>query len=335
MISARWLDLGLVSPAELHGTYIGLAEAQARDASPILLWGRATPHICLGQHQSGNVELVPLPAVPVLQRPLGGGMVWIDEHQYCFILIVPLGHVTARPSEWFDWILAPAQQTYQRFGLDVGRVDRDLWLSGRKMAGSGAATIGNCGVIASSFLMRFPSAQFADCVACPSQGFREWLDQALDGAIIDWATAGSAPREAELAQMFRASLESVCGWRLESSELLVVERQAVQRAMVDLEAQEVEFKSRRLVPNGIKLNADTFLTERHRGGQWVRLLTKGGKFMRVAVSEAWPEQVLKALQECAPTRTAVEGCLAGILVPDLAQYWAEFIFSTAYFGENG
>jgi lipoate-protein ligase A len=335
MISARWLDIGLVPPIELHATYAGLAEAQARYASPILVWGRATPHICLGQHQSGNVELVPSPTVPVIQRPLGGGTVWIDEHQYCFILIVPLGHVTTRPSEWFEWILAPARQTYQRFGLEVGRKDRDLWLSGRKIAGTGAATIGNCGVIASSFLMRFPGVQFADCVACPSHGFREWLGEGLDDAMTDWAAADSTPGEAELAQVFRATLESHHGWCFASSGLLGEERKAVQTATVELEAQDVEFKSRRLVPNGIKLNADTFLTEQHRDGQWVRLLTTGGKFKRIAVSEAWPAQVLDELQACAPTRNAVEGCLAGVLAWEHARYWAEFILGTAYFGENG
>ena len=57
--------------------------------------------------------------------------------------------------------------TYRRFGLPVEWHGQDLWLAGRKIAGSGAATIGRCAVFASSFLLHFPAERFARCIASP------------------------------------------------------------------------------------------------------------------------------------------------------------------------
>jgi lipoate-protein ligase A len=60
-----------------------------------------------------------------------------------------------RHEDWYAWALAPAIATFRAFGLEVERRAEDLWHDGRKIAGSGAATIGRCAVVASSFLCGF------------------------------------------------------------------------------------------------------------------------------------------------------------------------------------
>ena len=73
--SARWIRLGLVEPLDLHASYAGLAAAQPRRAVPIVLWAQAKTYLCLGQSQ-GLAEIDPRTTLPVVRRPLGGGVVW-------------------------------------------------------------------------------------------------------------------------------------------------------------------------------------------------------------------------------------------------------------------
>lgn len=329
-LTARWVNIGLVSPQAFHSTYIGLAEHQARDDVPILLWGRTTGHICLGQHQHSSVELFQPNAVPVLQRPLGGGTVWVDENQFCFVWIVPLDHARGRPQQWFEWGLAPALATYHQLGLNVMQQDQDIWLEGRKIGGSGAATIGRCAVLAASFLMHFPVDRFAQCVACPSEGFREWLVASLSGAMTDWQSHQVAPQEEVLAQVFRSHVETCLGWRLLDSDLSQDEVQARQDALLEMAELEPSM-GKRLVPDGIKLNARTFLTEKHEAGHWVRVLTTHGKLTRVELSKVLPQAGLDRLALCAPESASLQGELENMMSQDEACYWAEFIMRTACF----
>lgn len=107
--------------------------------------------------------------------------------------IAPLKFAPPRPAEWFEWGLAPAIATYRAFGLEIARCKEDLWLDERKIAGSSAATIEKCAVLASSFLLRFPVEHFARCIASPSSGFREWLIDGLKHAMTDWASHQPPP----------------------------------------------------------------------------------------------------------------------------------------------
>ena len=75
--------------------------------------------------------------------------------------------------------------TYRQFGVPA-YVDGELYLHGRDIAQSRALALGECAVIASSFLMRFPGS----CVATPSF---------------------------ELEQAFRLRLEAQHGWQFDHS----------------------------------------------------------------------------------------------------------------------
>ena len=80
---------------------------------------------------------------------------------------------------------APAAATYRQFGLPAYLEGEALWLHGRKIADGAVSAIGECAVIASSFLARFPPREL-------EQAFRLRLE-----AQHGWQFDTSWPSEAE------------------------------------------------------------------------------------------------------------------------------------------
>lgn len=279
MIPARFIDTGVLPPALFHATYAGIAQAMARDAEPVVMWGGSTPHVSLGQSQYRDAELARELDVPVVTRPLGGGAVWIDESQYCFVLIAPPALAPVRPADWYRWGLAPALETFRHFGLQVVRREQDLWLNGRKIAGSGAATIGRAAVLASSFLLRFPAESFARCIASPSAAFRRWLPGALKQAMTDWQSHQPPPAQEALRLAFRQAVRCQLGWRLADSVLSSAEIDAREAALEEMR-EPGHAGGARLVPDGIKLNTATFLYQRHAAGRSELRLEREGAVIR-------------------------------------------------------
>jgi len=252
MIPARWVDLGRTDPLTFHATYAGVAAASQGRLLPAVIWGRVGAHVCLGQSQ-GMCELADLLDVPVLRRPLGGGAVWVDDMQLSYALVAPLESVPRRHVDWYGWALSPAIATFREFGLTVERVAEDLWLGGRKIAGSGAATIGSSAVVASSFLLRFPRERFARAVATASPAFSAKLLEALALAMTDWAEHGVVPDEGSVRARFQRALAGRLGWRLEPGALSAVEAAEVQSWRTEL-SEPIDTGIRR-VPGTVKLNA--------------------------------------------------------------------------------
>jgi lipoate-protein ligase A len=261
---ARWIDVGPADPLTFHATYAGLAAALHADAAPVIVWGRAAAHVCLGQSQ-GRCELDDALAVPVVRRPLGGGAVWVDEDQLSYALVAPLGIAPRRHEDWYAWALAPAIATFRAFGLAVERRDEDLWLAGRKIAGSGAATIGACAVVASSFLLRFPHARFAASVASPDAAFRAALRAALGVAMTDWSSHAAPPDEEVLANAFRDALRATLGWDATSCGPAAEELTEIAAWRGEL-AEPIE-GGRPRIDGGIKLNAALCLVRDARTGE--------------------------------------------------------------------
>jgi hypothetical protein len=161
---ARWIRLRTRQSGPLAGADTlefeeacgRLAVAQTRQASPILLWSER-------------------------------------DAVYPFALIASLKLAPGRPVRWRSWALAAAVATYRQFGVPAYLEDAEMWLHGRRIAESKVETIGQCVVVASSFLMQFP----AKCVATPSPELEQAFRQRLE-AQHGWQFEHSWPSEAEL-----------------------------------------------------------------------------------------------------------------------------------------
>ena len=145
---ARWIRFGPAAQREFDAAYTALALLQPPSAAPILLWSE-------------------------------------EAARYPFALIAPRRLAPGRESRWLSWGLASAVATYRQFDVPA-YLDGEIYLHGRDIAQSRLSVLGDCVVIASSFLMRFPE----NCVATPSF---------------------------ELEQAFRLRLEAQHGWSFEFS----------------------------------------------------------------------------------------------------------------------
>jgi hypothetical protein len=146
---ARWIRLGVLNPIEFETATAYLALAQARDSQPMLAWGE-------------------------------------DEMNFAFALIAPRRLAPGRSARWSAWGLAAAVAAYRQFGVPAYFEQEGLWLHGRCIGDARVEVIGECVLVASTFLASFPEK----CVATPS-------------GLIEEA--------------FRARLEAQHGWQFDHS----------------------------------------------------------------------------------------------------------------------
>ena len=157
-MKARWIRLGVMAQQQFDAVSASIALSQAATAVPILLWSE-------------------------------------EAARYPFALIAPRRIAPGREKRWLAWGLAAAVAAYRQFGVPA-YLDDELYLHGRNIAQSGVVAQGECVVITSSFLMRFPGR----CAATPST---------------------------ELEQAFRLRLEAQHGWTFDDSWPTLPERAAL------------------------------------------------------------------------------------------------------------
>ena len=147
-MKARWIRLGALAQRQFDAACNAIAAAQLAPAPPILLWSE-------------------------------------EAARYPFALIASRRHAPGREKRWLSWGLASAVATYRQFGVPA-YLDDELRLHGRDIALTRVEARGECAVVASSFLMRFPGP----CVPTPSR---------------------------ELEEAFRLRLEAQHGWQFDHS----------------------------------------------------------------------------------------------------------------------
>lgn len=311
----------------LYAACQGLAQAQARDFTPVVLWGRSDrPHLSLGASQWAEAEL-DLQAcrslgVEVVQRCLGGGTVLVDPDQWCFFFVLPRARAPASRDRLFETCLAPVAATFRELGLAVQRVGRgDLWLDGRKILGSGAATLGQSDVLGASFLLRFQGGLFARLVRSPSAGFRAWLEEELAHGMTDWAQHERVPDETELRACFQRHIGACLGWTLQEDQLTPREHDAIAQARAEL-VEPLEAGGRRLVENAIKINHRTYLLGYHDAQGEIRMVVRDGVVARLSVEPMQPRQVIAACIGIVPRVDRLEPALTRVLDGRSARVWA-------------
>ena len=336
MAPIRLICPGRLTPEALHRAYVGLAEAQGEQDVPILLLAQSDAHLSLGAAQRPGAELDRAACerlrIPVVQRALGGGLVWVDLGQLSYFFIFPPATRVRRAPELFALIAPWVIAVHAHFGLKVEvRDGHDFWCQERKIGGTGAATIGRSLVLGGSFILDAQWASFVECVAAPSHEFRTWLTEALQEGLCSWSQLLDRVVEPDAVLAVCPALLRAAGYEL---VLPTEPTETEQYAMGQAELEDVDWDQpvRRRVPAGIKLKAGAFLTEQHwPDGHWLRVWTENGTFRRVAGS-AWSAGQGDTLTGLQPGLAQLREQLQEIAGKE-APLWGERLLETAVWAD--
>ncbi|WP_348550743.1 lipoate--protein ligase family protein [Acidithiobacillus sp.] len=318
----RWLDLGHLSASALHQAYQALATLRRAEDPSLLVLASAEPHLSLGASQVAGLELdrdACASSLPIIQRPIGGGLVWVEPaHLNYFLLVTPTAQ-RRRPEQLLAAIAPIIQAVHAHFGISVElAAEQEFRCRGRRIGSTGAASIGNSLVLAGSYLLCTDWAGFADRVAASSNGFRATLRQALSASLTSWAEERqiAVPAHTRIKQVWQEQLQTQ-SWQVMEGALSGAERAAMLQA--ELEPVDWEGGGRRRVANGIKLRAGAFLTERHWPDGWLRVWTEDGRY-RAVESNVLPGEICRALVGMSADSPQHRALFARVL-GDAAEHW--------------
>lgn len=292
----RVLDFGLVSALRSQAVYHGLAETVRPDSEPMLsLASPATPYVCVGLHQEIAREVdeafCAAHDLPVYRRQVGGGAVYLDHNQLFTHFVFPRARAPRHAAELYPLFIEPVVRTYRDFGINANyRPVNDIQVDGRKIGGTGAASIGEATVMVGSFMLDFDTATMAQCLRVPSEKFRDKLRQTLDDYMTTVVKQlGSIPPREDLLTCFFGHCRDVLGLDPQRDQPTEAEWRAIEAAEADLVDPEfIEMQGRKFVALGVKIAADTHLTEsalKAPGGLIrIHLLNRGGKVGDLMIS---------------------------------------------------
>ena len=182
----RILDLGTVSWLRSQSIYHGIAYAmRPGDPDTITLMNPAEPYVCVGFHQEVekeiDVEYCRANGIPIVRREVGGGAVYLDRNQLFWHAIFQREHLPFSIEEIYAKVLVGPVRAHQAMGIDAyHRPVNDLQVGGKKIGGTGAASIGGAFIVVGSLIFDFDYALMARVLKVPSEKFRDKVFQTLN-----------------------------------------------------------------------------------------------------------------------------------------------------------
>ncbi|MFA7412889.1 MAG: hypothetical protein WC048_00250 [Rhizobium sp.] len=296
MLRLRVLDFGFVSALRSQAVYHGIAETITDTSDPVLsLASPETPYVCVGMHQEiakeVDQEFCRSVNLPILRRHVGGGAVYLDRNQLFTHFIYPRRKAPEFAVNLYPLFIEPVVRTYRQIGVNaVYRPINDIQVDGRKIGGTGAASIGDATVMVGSFMYDFDTATMARCLKVPSEKFRDKLRKTLDDYMTTLAKELPAPPErAKLRELFLANCTEVLGVEPVCDQPTPDELAAIEQAEHALmDTDWINVQGRKLVEMGVKISEGIHLTESmHKApGGLIRahLLARGGKVADLMLS---------------------------------------------------
>ncbi len=184
-MSFRVIDGGMVSWLDSQVIYHAVASAMSGTNEPTLtLVNPSKPYICIGYHQElekeVDVDYCRANGLPITRRQVGGGAVYLDENQLFWHIIVPRGQAPYRIEDVYSRYLAGPVNALRAMGIPaVHRPVNDIQVEGRKIGGTGAATIGDAIVVVGSLIFDFDYETMVRVLKVPSEKFRDKVYQSM------------------------------------------------------------------------------------------------------------------------------------------------------------
>lgn len=180
-MTIRILDFGKVGSLRSLAIFHGVAYALREEHPDVITLTRPLdPFVSIGHHQDAKTEVdvdyCTEAGIPVYRREVGGGAVYLDGGQTFWHTIFHQSRVPSRLEEIYQRFLAGPVLALNRMGIPaVHRPVNDIQVEGRKIGGTGAATIGEAMVVAGSLLFDFNYELMVKVLRVPSEKFRDKL----------------------------------------------------------------------------------------------------------------------------------------------------------------
>ena len=221
----RFIDAGTVSGLRSQSIYHGLGYAQTPNTpDTIVLATPGTPYMCIGFFQDLEHELdinyCRAKQLPVIRRETGGGAVYIDKGQLFVQWIFQQSSLPRRVDQRFQLFVKPLIETYKFFGINAYyHPINDVHVDGKKIVGTGAATIGNGEVVTGNFLFDFDYQTMIDAINVPDHQFRDMVKRNLPEFITTMnIELEKVPERSEVIEVYRAKCEEELGLKSEFGE---------------------------------------------------------------------------------------------------------------------
>lgn len=237
MKDIRLLDLDLCSYTESQVLYHAVADAmRPEDPNTIILCRPRRPYVCIGRHQElgreVDVEACRRLGLPIMRREVGGGAVYLDRSQVFFQLVFHPKDVPTRIQDAFEFFSRGPVDCYRTLGVTGAQFHpvNDLQVSGRKIGGLGAASIGSSFVFVGSIITAFNARAAASVLRIPDEKMRDKVAQTIDAYVtsLEKELGHSVPAPVVRKELV-AAFERALGVRLAPGELRSDERESYRR----------------------------------------------------------------------------------------------------------
>lgn len=160
-----------------------------------------TPYVCLGLHDDLEQEIdqdyCKTQRLPLLRRETGGGVVYLDNRQIFFQLvlnsdnpILPLSRM-----KFYKQFLAPALRVCHRLGIKAAvREPADIVIDGQKCSGNASGDIGEGVAYVGNLLINFDCEIMCNVLKTPSPHFKQCLQTAMNTHLSNLSEWGQPAR---------------------------------------------------------------------------------------------------------------------------------------------
>lgn len=295
-MTIRVLDFGKVESLRSLAIFHGVAYALGAGGPDVITLTRPLdPFVSIGHHQDAKTEVeleyCAEAGIPVYRREVGGGAVYLDEGQTFWHTIFHQSRVPTTLADVYTRFLAGPVLALNRYGIPaVHRPVNDIQVEGRKIGGTGAATIGQSLVVAGSLMFDFNYELMSKVLRVPSEKFRDKVYQTMREYLttINRELGDDAPDRAD-----------------------------AERILIDCFAETMEEEIVRDEPRADELESIDRLEEKIASEEWLHLdgLPPSGDRVKIAEGVTVVEGVHKAPGGLIRATSSIrDGAIVGIVL---------------------
>ncbi|HVB74867.1 MAG TPA: lipoate--protein ligase [Ktedonobacteraceae bacterium] len=276
-MSFRVIDAGMVDWLDSQVIYHAVASAMSEESEDTLtLVHPDVPYACIGYHQElekeVDLEYCAAHGLPITRRQVGGGAVYLDQNQLFWHIIVHRSRAPYRIEDVYSRYLTGPVNALRAMGIPAEhRPVNDIQVAGRKIGGTGAATIGEAVVVVGSLIFDFNYELMARVLKVPSEKFRDKVYQSLREYLttIRRELGADAPTWEEGKRILIAQIGESLGQAMHFGELSEQERMEMASWRKTLMSEEWLYQAGGLHRHGVKIAESVHVREaayKARGG---------------------------------------------------------------------